>query len=73
MSIPFTKESKIIITCPKYMSAYLSEEVHSLGFTVTEQWSTGVSMEGSLNDCIKLNMNIRTGNQVLWLWSQAVA
>jgi 23S rRNA G2445 N2-methylase RlmL len=73
MSIPFTKESKIIITCPKYMSIYLSEEVHALGFTVTEQWSTGVSIEGSLNDCIKLNMNIRTGNQVLWLWSQAVA
>lgn len=73
MSIPFTKESKIIITCPKYMSVYLSEEVHALGFTVTEQWSTGVSIEGSLNDCIKLNMNIRTGNQVLWLWSQAQA
>jgi 23S rRNA G2445 N2-methylase RlmL len=73
MSIPFTKESKIIITCPKYMSVYLSDEVHALGFTVTEQWSTGVSIEGSLNDCIKLNMNIRTGNQVLWLWSQANA
>lgn len=73
MSIPFSKESKIIITCPKYMSVYLSDEVHALGFTVTEQWSTGVSIEGSLNDCIKLNMNIRTGNQVLWLWSQANA
>lgn len=73
MSIPFTKESRIIITCPKYMSSYLSEEVHGLGFTVTEHWSTGVSIEGSLNDCIKLNMNIRTGNQVLWLWSEAVA
>lgn len=55
------------------MSVYLSEEVHALGFTVTEQWSTGVSIEGSLNDCIKLNMNIRTGNQVLWLWSHALA
>jgi putative N6-adenine-specific DNA methylase len=55
------------------MSSYLSEEVHGLGFTVTEHWSTGVSIEGSLNDCIKLNMNIRTGNQVLWLWSEAVA
>lgn len=55
------------------MSAYLSEEVHSLGYTIMEEWSTGVAIEGSLNDCIKLNMNIRTGNQVLWQWSDGMA
>ncbi|MCF8283890.1 MAG: class I SAM-dependent RNA methyltransferase [Sphingobacteriales bacterium] len=73
MSILFTKESRIVITCPKFMSAYLSEEVHALGYTITEEWSTGVAIEGTLNDCIKINMNIRTGNQVLWLWSDAMA
>jgi len=55
------------------MSPYLSEEVHALGFTVIEHWSTGVAIEGTLNDCIKLNMNIRTGNQVLWQWSDGMA
>ena len=73
MSILFTKESRIVITCPKFMSSYLSEEVHALGYTITEEWSTGVAIEGTLNDCIKINMNIRTGNQVLWLWSDAMA
>ncbi len=73
MSIPFTKESRIVVTCPKYMSKYLSEEVHGLGYTIMEEWSTGIAIEGSLNDCIKINMNIRTGNQVLWLWSEAKA
>lgn len=73
MSIPFTKPSRIIITCPKFMSKYLSEEVHSLGYTIMEEWSTGVAIEGSLNDCIRLNMNIRTGNQVLWEISDGMA
>lgn len=55
------------------MSKYLSDEVHSLGYTIMEEWPTGVAIEGSLNDCIRLNMNIRTGNQVLWELSDGMA
>lgn len=67
MSISFEKKSKIIITCPKFIAPYLGKEVTDLGYTITEQWSTGVAIEGTINDCIKLNFYIRTGNQVLWL------
>jgi putative N6-adenine-specific DNA methylase len=48
------------------MSGYLGQEVQDLGYVLSEQWSTGVAIEGSLNDCIRLNLAIRTGNQVLW-------
>ena len=67
MSISFEQKSKIIITCPKFIAPYLSKEVTDLGYTIIDQWSTGVAIEGTINDCIKLNFYIRTGNQVLWL------
>lgn len=73
MSISFKENSKIIITCPKYIAPYLGQEVSDLGYTVEELWSTGISLQASLNDCINLNLNIRTGNQVLWLWKSIMA
>jgi putative N6-adenine-specific DNA methylase len=73
MAISFEKSSNIIVTCPKYISKYLSKEIEDLGYIVDEQRVTGVSIKGTLNDCIKLNLHIRTGNQVLWLWQKIMA
>ncbi len=67
MSISFLQKSKIIVTCPKFISPYLRQEVLALGYSITEEWPTGIAIEGTLNDCIRLNFHIRTGNQVLWL------
>ena len=55
------------------MSGYIAQELTDLEFTVMEQWSTGASIEASINDCIKINLNIRTGNQVLWRWQSIMA
>lgn len=63
----FNKPGEIIITCPNRISAYLAQEVESLGYVLREVWPTGVKIEGSMNDCVRLNLNIRTGNQVLFL------
>lgn len=73
MAISFEKSSNIIITCPKYISKYLSKEIEDLGYIVDEQRVTGVTIKGTLNDCIKINLHIRTGNQVLWLWQKIMA
>lgn len=73
MAISFEKSSNIIVTCPKYISKYLAKEIQDLGYIVDEQRVTGVTITGSLNDCIKLNLHIRTGNQVLWLWQKIMA
>lgn len=73
MAISFEQSSNIIITCPKYISSYLQKEVKNLGYNIEEQWVTGVSVKGSINDCIKLNLHLRTGNQVLWLWNKIMA
>lgn len=73
MAISFEQPSNIIITCPKYIAPYLQKEVKNIGYSVEEQWVTGVSIKGSINDCIKLNLHLRTGNQVLWLWHKIMA
>jgi putative N6-adenine-specific DNA methylase len=62
----FTDKSDIIITCPKRLSPYLGQEVTELGFTIEETFVTGVRLSGAINDCIKLNLNLRCASQVLY-------
>lgn len=66
MTDVFNTKSKIIITCNKRLSAYLKQEVEDLGFTINRFFSTGVELEGTLNDCIPLNLNLRCASQVLY-------
>lgn len=62
----YTNQSIIIITCPKRLSPYLELEVKELGFVIEETFVTGVRLSGSINDCIKLNLNLRCASQVLY-------
>lgn len=62
----FTTEGPITITCNKRLAPYLEHEVEELGFTVNETFVTGVHLQGTINDCIKLNLNLRCASQVLY-------
>jgi len=62
----FTDKAVIIITCPKRLAPYLEQEVRDLGFTPEETFVTGVRIYGTINDCIKLNLNLRCASQVLY-------
>ena len=62
----FNKPSRIIITCNKRLSGYLEKEITELGFKILRTFSTGVELAGTLNDCIKLNLNLRCASQVLY-------
>lgn len=64
--ISFTRNGDITITCHNRLSPFLAKEVEELGFEVVEQFITGVKLKGSLNDCIRLNMNLRCASQVLY-------
>lgn len=66
----FTSPSVIIITCPKRLSPYLEQEVKELGFVIEETFITGVRLSGTINDCIKLNLNLRCASQVLYSLKQ---
>ena len=62
----FKDQSKIIITCNKWLAPALRNEVISLGFDIDRVFQTGVELTGNVNDCIKLNMNLRTASQVMY-------
>ncbi|MDH4058566.1 MAG: class I SAM-dependent RNA methyltransferase, partial [Cyclobacteriaceae bacterium] len=58
--------SRIIITCSKRLSPYLQQEVEELGFVPERTFQTGVELKGTINDCIRLNLNLRCASQVLF-------
>ncbi|MBK8953322.1 MAG: class I SAM-dependent RNA methyltransferase [Chitinophagaceae bacterium] len=62
----YTTKSKIIVTCPKRLTPYLEQDVKELGFIIEETFITGVRLTGTVNNCIKLNLNLRCASQVLY-------
>lgn len=62
----FTSPAKITITCSKRIAPYLEQEVRELGYEPTRTFATGVELKGSVNDCIRLNLNLRCASQVLY-------
>jgi putative N6-adenine-specific DNA methylase len=62
----FKQTSRIVITCPNRLSPYLEKEVTELGFKPVRVFKTGVELQGTLIDCIRLNMNLRCASQILF-------
>lgn len=60
----FNKQSRVVITCNKRLAPILEAEVKELGFTPERVFATGVELKASLNDCITLNLNLRSASQV---------
>lgn len=69
----YTTSGTITITCHKRIAPYLEQEVKDLGFTVEEAFVTGVRINGTINDCIRLNLNLRCASQVLFSIRQFTA
>lgn len=62
----FNKQKKVIITCNRRLSPYLEEEVKALGFDIKRAFNTGIEVNASVNECIKLNLQLRIASQVLY-------
>lgn len=60
----------ILVTCPKRGTTYLEKELQDLGYPVIEVVDAGVFTEGSLEDCWKLNLLLRTGLRVLYQFAE---
>ena len=61
----FSTPRKIVITCHKWLAPSLNKEVMALGFTVDRVFQTGVELTGTVQDCIRLNLNLRCASQRL--------
>ncbi len=66
MTALYSTPARIIITCNKRLSPYLQQEVEELGFSITRAFPTGLELQGTINDCIRLNLNLRCASQVLY-------
>lgn len=66
----FTTKGNIIITCNKRLAPYVEQEVKELGFKIERSFVTGVAIEGTINDCIRLNLYLRCASQVLYSLKQ---
>ena len=62
----FNATNRIIITSSNRLSPFLQQEVVELGFKPVRTFKTGVELNGTLADCIKLNLNLRCASQVLF-------
>jgi putative N6-adenine-specific DNA methylase len=60
-------KTRIVITCAKGVPPFLKEEVLSLGLPVLSESVAGVETEGTMDDAMRLNLFLRTGQRVLFL------
>lgn len=65
MSI-YNIKSPVTITCHKRLAPYVEQEVKELGFTIEDAFVTGVRINASINECIRLNLSLRCASQVLY-------
>lgn len=64
--LQWNTKGNIVITCHKWLSPALLQEVQALGFTDATAFTTGVRIKGTLDDCMLLNLRLRTASQVLF-------
>jgi putative N6-adenine-specific DNA methylase len=63
----FKLKSTIRINCAKRCGIYLKKEVEALGYQVEKDTETSVELTGTLEDCMLLNLYLRTAFRVLFL------
>lgn len=64
---PFSRESRISITCPKRITPYLKDEVLQLGYPLKKVRKAGLETEGTLENCMELVLSLRTAHRVHYL------
>ncbi len=62
----FSIKAPITITCHKRLALYVAQEVTELGYTIEDTFITGVRINGTVSDCVKLNLYLRCASQVLY-------
>ena len=61
------RQTRIVITCAKGIPPFLKEEILSLKLPVRSESIAGVETEGTMEDAMRLNLCLRTGQRVLFL------
>lgn len=62
----FQITTDIFIACPKRVAGYLRQEIETLGYPIKQETIAGIYVEGTMDDCIRLNMALRCAYRVLF-------
>jgi putative N6-adenine-specific DNA methylase len=65
MTRSLSPKTRIVITCAKGVPPFLKEEISTLGLPVRSESIAGVETEGTVEDAMRLNLFLRTGQRVL--------
>lgn len=66
MSSIWTRKAKIGIACAKGLAPYALAEAKEAGWRITAHDSSSVTVEGTLADAMRLNLELRTAHRVLF-------
>jgi putative N6-adenine-specific DNA methylase len=64
--LDFNTKGKVFITCKDRSVTYLEQEVRGLGFIPVSVTRTGLEVLASLEECMDLNLHLRTASHVLY-------
>ncbi|MEY2705595.1 MAG: hypothetical protein RL407_1657 [Bacteroidota bacterium] len=64
--LDFNKKGKVFITCKDRSVLYLEQELRDLGFFPVQIHRAGIELTASLEECMDLNLHLRTASQVLF-------
>jgi putative N6-adenine-specific DNA methylase len=60
----FSAPQPVLVTCFKGLAPFLEEEVRALGLRVRDRHETGVELDATWRDCLRLNLWLRTALNV---------
>jgi len=69
----FSQKRTLRVTCPLGLSPFLETEIRDLGFTPDKIQDTGIELQASLTDTIKLNYHLRMAHRVYALVDETAA
>jgi 23S rRNA G2445 N2-methylase RlmL len=61
------RKSRILITCAKGITPFLRGELLALNFPVLSETIAGIMTEGTIEDTLRLNLQLRTAHRILFL------
>jgi len=62
----FTRSSTILVTCPRGLVETLRAEIDALDMTIESEQRASITLRGTLIDCLRLNLALRTALHVLY-------
>lgn len=63
----FDRPSTILITCARGLIDWVQAEVEQLGYAPASVHRTSLTVRGTMNDCMRLNLGLRTAFEVHYL------